>query len=207
MNTDINFIEKYLSDTAEIAKTISVHDIGLVVEALFNAWRNDKTVYIIGNGGSGATSTHFACDLAKTTAVKGKKRFKALSLTDNTTLLISWINDDSYESVFVEQLRPFLAKGDVLIGISVHGASGKGAKHAWSQNIPAALELAKKREATTIALTGFGGGLMKEICDISVIVPFQKIPNVEDFHLVLGHLISNCLKEKIARYGGGDQHE
>ncbi len=192
------FIADYLKNAAQIANTISVEDIDKVVEILFNAWKKEKTVFILGNGGSGSTATHFACDLMRTTTTADmEKKFKVMNLTADATLLTSIINDISWESIFVEQLKPFIAKGDVVIGISVHGASGRGEKHAWSQNIPQALSYAKEQGAIAVGLTGFDGGAMKDLCDISVIVPFNKIPNVEDTHLLLGHLISNCLKEKI----------
>ena len=119
------FVSSFLTEFADVARRISEDDINKTIELLFEAWKQGSKIFIIGNGGSASTATHFACDLAKTTAVEGKKRFKVISLTDNVPLLTALTNDDGFASIFVEQLKNLLEKDDVLIAISVHGGSGQ----------------------------------------------------------------------------------
>src|ERR1700716_1903989 len=95
-----------------------------IIGRLMAAWRQGRTVFVMGNGGSASTATHFAADLAKYTISPGKPRFKVLCLTDNVPLVSAWTNDGGFNSIFVEQMAPWLEPDDVLVGFSVHGGSG-----------------------------------------------------------------------------------
>lgn len=184
----------------QVIRTISRQDIDRLIEILFDAWQRGKAVFTMGNGGSASTATHFACDLAKVTALEGKKRFRAICLNDNIPLMSAWINDNGFESLFAEQLNNLMGEGDVLIGISVHGGSGQDKGGPWSQNLLRAMVTAKEKyHATTIGLSGFDGGAMKEMADLCVVVPFNSTPQVESFHVVLHHLVAFALREKIVR--------
>jgi len=178
----------------EIIRNLPKEDTDKFIEILFEAWKNEKQIFTIGNGGSASTATHLAADLSKTTIVEGKKRFKAFALTDNIPLMSAWTNDSGFEDVFKGQLENILEEGDVVIGISVHGGSG------WSANLPKAMEYAKSKGAKTLGLAGFDGGLMKNICDACIVVPVESTPHVESFHVLLQHLIVFCLKEKMGKY-------
>lgn len=190
-------VRDFLSEFADVAKRISENDINKAIDLLFDAWKKGSKIFIIGNGGSASTATHFACDLAKTTAVEGKKRFKVISLTDNVPLLTALTNDDGFASIFVEQLRNLLEKGDVLIAISVHGGSGQDKAGLWSQNLTAAIQYAKDNSARTIGMAGFDGGAFKKMTDVCIVVPANSTPYVESWHATLEHLICSCLKERI----------
>ena len=189
-----DFINKYLKEMQEIIKNLSKDDIDKVVEILFEAWKNEKQIFTMGNGGSASTATHLAADLSKTTIVEGKKRFRAFCLNDNIPLVSAWTNDSGFDNIFKGQLENVIHAGDVVIGISVHGGSG------WSANLIKAIEYAKSKKAMTIGLAGFDGGLMKKICDACIVVPMESTPHVESFHVVLQHLIIFCLKEKIRNH-------
>jgi len=195
------YIEKYILEMQRITREISKERIDEIIELLFDAWMKDSQVFIMGNGGSASTATHFACDLAKCTIVKGKKRFKTMALVDNIPLVSAWTNDSGFGSIFAEQLEPWLKEGDVLIGISVHGGSGEGEAGPWSQNLTRAIRLAKERKARVIGFSGFSGGTMKEVADVCIVVPIDSeplgTPLVESFHVVLHHLICSALKAKI----------
>lgn len=197
------YIEKYILEMQRITREISKERIDEIIELLFDAWMKDSQVFIMGNGGSASTATHFACDLAKCTIVKGKKRFKTMALADNIPLVSAWTNDSGFGSIFAEQLEPWLKEGDVLIGISVHGGSGEGEAGPWSQNLTRAIRLAKERKARVIGFSGFSGGVMKEVADVCIVVPIDSeplgTPLVESFHVVLHHLICSGLKAKIER--------
>src|SRR5436190_3055897 len=193
-----SFIERYFSELRQIADAISREDIDCVIEALFAAWREGRTVFLMGNGGSASTATHFACDLAKVTVHDGRPRLRAISLCDNPALISALTNDEGFSHIFSEQLRSLMRPRDVLIGISVHGGSGADRAGAWSQNLLRAMQVAKDEfQATVIGFSGFDGGAFRDAADICLTVPFASTPQVESFHLALEHLITFCLKEKI----------
>ena len=196
------YIDTYFNTVGELTRRVSRDAIGRAVELLFDAWRHDATVFVMGNGGSASTASHFAADLAKGTIVPAKKRMKVMNLTDNVPLVSAWVNDSGPGSVFVEQLEPWLQQDDVLVGFSVHGGSGQGEAGPWSQNLVRAIHLAKKRRAKVIGFVGFGGGDMSVLADVCVLVPISEeplgTPLVESLHVVIHHLICSELKRRIA---------
>jgi len=192
-----DFIRDYLSDVTKVAEAISVDDIDKATEILFTAWENGNQVFTCGNGGSASTATHFSCDLAKTANVDGKKRFKAICLNDNIPLMSALVNDNGFDNLYSEQLINLFQKGDVVIAISVHGGVGQDKAGAWSQNLIKAMKFAQENGGKAVGLSGFDGGLMKEIADACVVVPIDSTPQVESFHLTVEHLMTACLKKKI----------
>ncbi len=150
----LSAIKSYLSDVNSAVSKIPLSQVSEVISILLQAYEDDRFVFIMGNGGSAATASHFACDLNKGTinAKNKHKRFKAMSLTDNIPLITAWANDVGYEDVFAEQLLHFISPGDVVIGISGSGNS---------PNIINAFKFAAAHSAITIGLTGFDGGLLK----------------------------------------------
>jgi D-sedoheptulose 7-phosphate isomerase len=194
------YIENYLSEMKRVIGEISRDDLDRIIEILFEAWRDGKQVFTCGNGGSASTATHFACDLAKTTIVEGKKRFRVIGLNDNIPLMSAIINDEGFDNLFSEQLLSLFQQGDVLLCISVHGGSGRDKAELWSQNLLKAMKLAKELGGKRIGLSGFDGGPMKEIADACIVVHINSTPHVESFHLALEHLICSCLREKIVGY-------
>lgn len=198
---NMEFIHNYFEEMKEVIQRISREDIDKVIDLLFDAWKSNKTVFIMGNGGSASTATHFTCDLAKCTIVEGKRRFRAICLNDNIPLMSALVNDNGFDNLYSEQLKNLMQKGDVLIGISVHGGSGKDKAGLWSQNLLKAVILTKEEyKGKTIGFSGFDGGAMKDMADICITVPFNSTPQVESFHLCLEHLICNRLREKIENY-------
>lgn len=198
-------ITRYLTQMERITREMPIRDIDRAIDMLHDAWTRGKTVFVMGNGGSASTATHLACDLAKYAIVGDKPRFRVIGLTDNVPLVSAWTNDNGFGSIFVEQMRPWLKEGDVLIGISVHGGSGRGRAGLWSQNLVQAMALGKERGAKIIGLSGFNGGAMKEMADICIVVPIDKeplgTPLVESWHVVLHHLICFTLRQRIERNG------
>lgn len=171
------------------------------VNLLFETWENNGTVFTLGCGGSASTAIHFASDLAKGTITPKRKRLKALSLLSNIPLLTAWTNDSGWKSVFVEQLKNWLNKNDLLIAFSVHGGSGLGEDGHWSQNLTLALKLAKERHVRTIGFTGFNGGPIGEIVDVCLDIPIDfepyGTPLIESCHLFLAHGLVSALKERL----------
>ncbi|MCX6705200.1 MAG: SIS domain-containing protein [Candidatus Woesebacteria bacterium] len=202
MKKEIFFSDKYFGLVAK--STLELMESGeykKVIDILFDCYKQKGTVFTMGCGGSASTASHFAADLAKTTIIKGKPRFKTMSLVDNTPLVSAWTNDEGWGNVFSGQLEPWLTDKDVLIGFSVHGGSGKGNAGPWSQNLVSAMALAKERKSKIIGFSGFDGGAMKEMSDACLVVPTESdvygTPLVEAMHVVIHHGLIFELKERI----------
>jgi phosphoheptose isomerase len=195
-------IDDYLRALDRVNQDISREAIDRAIEILYETWRSGGTVFTMGNGGSASTATHFTCDLAKSANAPGKRRLRAVCLVDNIPLVSAWANDSGFASIFAEQLEPWLVEVDALVGFSVHGGSGFGDAGPWSQNLGRAMALAKDRGAKIIGFSGFGGGAMKELADVCIVVPIDTepfgTPLVESYHVVLHHLICTALKQRIA---------
>ena len=182
-------IKEYIFHLQSAISAIPIHKIERVVELLLEAYRAGKQIFILGNGGSASTASHFACDLSKGTINGNGKRFRVLSLTDNIALMTAWANDSSYDNVFKEQLENLLNPGDTVIGISASGNS---------KNVLNAIEYARATGCVTIGFAGFGGGRLASIVDECITVKSDRYGPVEDIHLVLEHVISNCIAEELA---------
>lgn len=197
----VDYINRYFSEMTRILSEIPRNDIKQAIDLLFDTWSRRGTVFIMGNGGSASTASHFMCDLAKTTIVPGKKRFKVMGLVDNVPLVSAWTNDSGFGRIFSEQLEPWLERGDVLIGLSVHGGSGTGEAGPWSQNLVSAIKLARDRGVKSIGFSGFDGGALKKMVDVCIVVPIGVepfgTPLVETFHVALHHLIVSALRQRI----------
>jgi phosphoheptose isomerase len=191
----------FLAETQRTIAQLDVHVISGMIDCLMEAWRNRRTVFVMGNGGSASTATHFTADLAKYTIAPGKPRFKVIGLTDNIPLVSAWTNDGGFNSIFAEQMVPWLERGDVLIGFSVHGGSGSGDAGPWSQNMVRAMKAAKDAGASVIAFSGYDGGAMAQMADHCLTVPVfvdeLGTPIVESIHVLLHHLVVHTLKERI----------
>ena len=120
-----NFIKNYLEET-KITLNLIEEDLSNKAEKiadLLEEARNKKNrIFIMGNGGSGSTASHFAEDLSKGTIVGDSLRYKAISLTDSISTILAWANDSNYDDIFVEQLKNLMEPGDVVIGISGRGS-------------------------------------------------------------------------------------
>jgi len=160
-----------------------------VADALWEAYERDATIFICGNGGSAATASHFACDLAKWTINAHVRRVRAIALTDNVPLMTAWSNDQAYADIFVEQLKALYRDGDVIVAISGSGNS---------PNVVRAIEWGNAVGATTIALTGFDGGRLNQIAQIKLHVNHHFMPQVEDIHSTICHALAVHLGKQIA---------
>lgn len=187
-----NLITDYIEQVRTALSELPLNEIENVVEILHRARVEGKRVFTLGNGGSAATASHFASDLNKTATGAGWPRFKAIALTDNIPAISAWANDSGYEDIFAQQLENHVERGDVVIGISGSGNS---------INVVKALKLARSKEALTLAFTGFDGGSVKDIAQVCLIVPSHCMPQVEDIHLLLVHVITTCLQGRLQGKG------
>ena len=190
--------DEYLAESQDILKKMDREAINKAIRILYDAWRNDNQVFVIGNGGSASTSTHFACDLNKWVSDEAERKFRAFALVDNIPLMSALTNDNGWGDVYAEQLRNFFRKGDVLVAISVHGGSGSDKAGPWSQNLLKAVKYVKERGGKVVGLAGFDGGVLRTAADACVVVPAESTPHVEGMHLVLTHLMSEQLRALIS---------
>ena len=180
-----DYSKSYIDYLSSVLSNISLTDIEKFVEVLLEARERESSIFFIGNGGSAATASHFANDIAIGTRTY-EKPFRAISLCDNQAVITAIANDDGYEKIFSQQLQVLLKKQDVVVAISASGNS---------PNLLDAIDTAKKMNTITVGISAFDGGKMKEMVDISVHVPTEKgeYGPAEDAHMVLDHLISNYL--------------
>jgi D-sedoheptulose 7-phosphate isomerase len=180
-----DFSKSYFNYLSTVLSNISLDDIERFIEVLLVAREKGSTIYFIGNGGSAATAAHFANDIAIGTR-SYEKPFRAVSLCDNQSIITAIANDEGYDKIFSLQLEVLLKKDDVLVAISASG---------HSPNLLSAIDVAKQKSAVTVGLSAFDGGKLKDIVDISVHVPTNKLEYgpAEDAHMILDHLIGSYL--------------
>lgn len=182
-------VDTYLAEMEEVVRAISRTDVRQVVDLLFEAWRQGRTCYIIGNGGSASTASHMMNDLNKMTSLDGARRFRAIALTDNMPYITAVGNDIDYADVFLEQARNLLLPGDILIAISGSGNS---------ENVIRAAQFARDLGAGVIGLCGQPGSRLCNIAEATVTMPTKNICQQEDGHLMLNHAIALTLRDRIA---------
>ncbi|HEY1197999.1 MAG TPA: SIS domain-containing protein [Thermoplasmata archaeon] len=162
-----------------------------IVPILLRARGEDRTIFFFGNGGSASTASHFVTDIAKVaggTEGRGKgKRFRCVSLNDNVPGLTAWANDVGYAEVFSGPLKSLAEKGDVAVAISGSGNS---------PNVLEAVRTARAMGLTTIGLTGMGGGKLKDLVDVALVVPSNSMQHTEDTHLITLHLLTAYLRDE-----------
>jgi D-sedoheptulose 7-phosphate isomerase len=182
----INYFSSYFAHVNELLTNLDLNNINRVVGCFLTARKNKKTIFFAGNGGSAATASHFAQDLGDVGRKSNKPGFKALSLTDNVSLISAIGNDYGYDKIFTIQLVELFSAGDVLVAISASGNSS---------NVINAVEFAKNAGGKTIGLIGFDGGKMKDLCDhiIHVKTDIGEYGPVEDVHMIMDHLITSNL--------------
>jgi D-sedoheptulose 7-phosphate isomerase len=177
-------IDAYFAKLKSTIDAMSRQEINDFLNILEGARDSDCTIFIMGNGGSSATASHYVCDFNKGMSYKQDRKFRFICLNDNVPTLTAYANDVGYDAVFVESLRNFLSPQDIVIGISGSGNS---------KNVLAAIEYANSVGAETVGLSGFDGGALKRIAKHNVHVPIDSMQITEDMHMVLDHLIYSIL--------------
>jgi D-sedoheptulose 7-phosphate isomerase len=184
----MELIQNYISTLQLTMDQLPQQVIADVIELLQQARMKGNQVFILGNGGSASTASHFACDLAKNTRQEGLPHFRVIGLTDNMAMFSALANDEGYENVFSEQLASLVRPGDIVIAISASGNS---------KNVIHAAETAHRYDATVIGFTGFDGGRLGQLANINILVNSRIIEHVEDIHLMLEHLIVSSIKGQV----------
>ena len=178
----------YITSLQKTINELSIDAIEEVVDILHEARLSKKQIFIMGNGGSASTASHFVCDLAKNIRKEGWPHFRVIGLSDNMAILSAYANDEGYENVFSQQLENLIQNGDVVIGISASGNS---------PNVINAMSVAKKHNGVTIGFTGFDGGKLGKIVDYHIHIPNNNYGQIEDIHLVLEHITIHALQDRL----------
>jgi D-sedoheptulose 7-phosphate isomerase len=186
---------QYLKQVAALLEQIP-DDCDRLVDALYRGFEEERTIFLVGNGGSAAAASHFGQDLAKGTlsSMAATRRFRVVPLTDNIGFITALANDEGYESIFEQQLRNLARPGDLLVAISGSGNS---------PNVLRAVEYARSIGMKSIGVTGFDGGKLRRAADVSVHVPIDDMGMVEALHGVVFHHAMCFLRERLARAESG----
>ena len=181
--------QAYFARLAKLIPGLPYDDIDAIAGVLLQAFGEDRTVFVFGNGGSAASASHAMVDMNKGTIAPGPvRRMKVIALTDNVPLLTAWANDASYEHVFSEQLKNFVRKGDVAFAVSASGNS---------PNVLLALKTARDHGAIAVGVAGYQGGKMKQLCDLCAVVPCDHVQMIEDMHHAILHSIFTMVRERL----------
>ncbi len=186
------FTRRYLAEAKAALDAPYIETaIARIVPELLRARRQGRTIFFLGNGGSASTASHFVVDIAKGTmghAPQPGRRFRCLALNDNVPTITAWANDFDYHVGFAEQLLTLGERGDVVFAISGSGNS---------PNVLRAVEVARAGGMFTIGLTGIGGGKLKSMVDVPLVVPSDSMQHTEDVHLSICHLLTAYLRDEV----------
>jgi len=177
----MNFAEQYRTELLSALDQVDTAKVQNAIEWFTEARSNGRAIFVCGNGGSASTASHFVCDMVKGASYKKAERFRIQALTDNLAAITAYSNDVSYEVVFVEQLKNFAQKGDLVMAISGSGNS---------PNVLRAVEYANSIGCKTIALTGRDGGSLGPMAELNIQVPVQHMGRIEDGHMIVCHMIA-----------------
>ncbi|WP_411678488.1 SIS domain-containing protein [Caproicibacter sp.] len=173
-------IAKYIDDEQKVLASLDVDAINEAMNLLEKAFQEEKMIYIFGNGGSSATASHYQNDFNKGVSEHTEKKFRFLCLNDNVPTVMAIANDIGFEEIFRFQLKGKLREGDLVVGISGSGNS---------KNVLNAVEYAKSCGNKVIGITGYDGGKLKKLSDVSLHVPVNSMQITEDVHMTFDHLI------------------
>ncbi len=184
-----DFIDQYIQLQKATLETIPREKVSEIVGVFKRALDEERTIFVFGNGGSAANASHFVTDLGKGSSDKTKKRFRCLSINDNTPWMTALGNDYSYDDVFVRQLMNFAKPGDVLFTMSVSGNS---------PNLVKAIQWGKQSKLQTVSLVGKKRGKLAEISEHVIVVEDDHYGRVEDAHMGICHMIAYAFMENEA---------
>lgn len=183
-----HYVRSYFDTLKTLLDAVDADTLTRVVDILHECYTSDRRLVMCGNGGSGSTSSHLVCDFQKNILLDGGKPFEVVALTDSPALILAWGNDTAFDNVFAGQARTWLRKGDVLIAISGSGNS---------PNVLKAVEVAHEAGATTIGFCGYTGGKLAAMVQVPVVVEKRNMQQVEDLHMIFGHVIFSALRDRI----------
>lgn len=173
------FSQEYIAGLNKVLDDFPHEQFEKMIAAMLKAYQEERRIFVMGNGGSAATASHWVCDTNKGCCLHSEKKFKMISLNDNISSMLAYANDLSYEDVFVEQLKNFFEAGDMVIGISGSGNSA---------NVLKAVAYARDRGGVTVGLCGYSGGRLREMVDIPILARVDDMQKAEDVHMIVVHM-------------------
>jgi len=186
--TTVHSAAAYFQAMTELFSRVDHAAIDSYAELIFRAWRDERRVFIFGNGGSAYTASHHVTDYVKTASVEGQRRLAAFSLVDNTGLLTALGNDISYDEVFRYQLEAYSRPGDIAVAISCSGNS---------MNVVNGCAWAREHGLTVVAISGCGGGKIGALADLHINIPSDNFGIVEDVQMAIGHIAAQSLYHRV----------
>ena len=186
-----NFSKSYLTKLIKSFSDDQLRDMKILAQELRNIWDKNNTLFICGNGGSGANAMHIANDLHYGIGdmLNHKKNgIKVDALTSNTSVITCLANDLGYENIFSNQIEVKASKDDLLVVLSGSGNS---------QNVVNALKVANHKGMKTISILGFDGGMCKELSDTSIFFPVQDMQIAEDTQVIVFNICIKWIVEQI----------
>jgi D-sedoheptulose 7-phosphate isomerase len=183
-------LEDYIEHLQEVLTNLDLEAIERFFRLMESCVGTERKIWVMGNGGSAATASHMACDLSKGVREYTGTPIPVMSLTDSVSILTAIANDSSYDDSFSDQLKPYLKKDDVVVVISGSGNS---------KNVVKAVEYAKEKGATTVALVGYQGGTIKGIADLCVHVRVDDMQLAEDAHLIINHMAMKVFVQRFSK--------
>jgi len=175
----MNYIEHYQNSLDIALSSFFQNDLDNAVNLVVRKLES-KNIFLIGNGGSAALAQHFATDWTKGIHSLNKKQSKVYALTTNSSLLTAIGNDVNFDEIYSQQISMHGNSGDLLVAISSSGRS---------RNILHAVEVAKSINMQTLGLSGFFGGMLKDLVEVSIVVNSNDMQVIEDVHSIFGHLV------------------
>jgi D-sedoheptulose 7-phosphate isomerase len=176
----MSYIGEYLEGVRRLIGEVAEAEVANVADLVYQAFRNDQKLLLMGNGGSGATASHYANDFQKGLLLAGGKPFQCLALTDSMPIILAWANDTEYANIFEPQVQTWAAPDDIVLGISGSGNS---------ENVIRGIRAANEIGAITVGLCGYSGGKLKEAARHSIWVRSDNMQHCEDLHGVILHTI------------------
>jgi D-sedoheptulose 7-phosphate isomerase len=181
------FANWYRRESLRQWENLDIRSIAKLAEKIIEVEKQRREIFVMGNGGSAATASHWATDLSKTAYVSGRAMIRCRSLSENIAYLTAIGNDISFDDCFSRQLENILNPGDLVIFISGSGNS---------KNLVKACQLAKEKNAQTVGILGFDGGRLKTMVDLPIIVASRQYGVIEDLHMAIGHILTFYLKQR-----------
>jgi len=188
------FADVYIGELVSLLNSFRTDRFDRIMKTLLDAYEKESNIFVMGNGGSGSTASHFACDINKGCSMDLEKKFRVYCLNDNIPTMLALANDVSYEAVFVEQMKSFFSSGDVVIGISGSGNS---------ENVLRAIQYANENKGKTIGLSGFSGGKLSSLAHISFVAEIDDMQKIEDLHMIVVHMIMQAVHKVLHPLSSG----
>ena len=186
----ISFSKNYLNVLADLLNDFPHDNFSKMIQEFMKTYKEERTIFVMGNGGSGSTASHWVCDINKGCSFDFEKKFKMICLSDNPATMMAYANDCSYDDVFVEPLKNFFCPGDLVIGISGSGNS---------KNVLKAIEYANRNNGRTIGLCGYEGGKLYDMVDIPLLAKINDMQKVEDVHMIIVHMSMQAVTSELEK--------